>query len=154
MPWIDTENDLGAFVKGVISAPAPKQVLAVSEWMTLREWLRLWSSTTGVKARFEQLQPEGDPKDDPTGMQVVFVELVQFLQECGFTGNNPDILTPEDVSDNANLRSLHCTDNLDSLKSRDMLSHVPRLPTIWLVKTGRSCVHELHTQYVTVSLCL
>ena len=98
MPWIDVEKDVGAFVKALIDAPAPTQVLAISEWMTCKEWLKIWSASTGVKSRFEEAQAGDHPSDDPTGLKLEFLQTSQFLVDFGFTGGDPDVLMPEDVS--------------------------------------------------------
>lgn len=98
MPWIDIDHDLGAFVNALIAAPAPTQVLAASEWLTPKEWLQLWSAATDVKARFEEATSKDAPEDDATGLQLGFAQTGKFLQEFGYTGNDPDVLMPEEVS--------------------------------------------------------
>lgn len=98
MPWIDVEKDAGAFVKVLIDAPAPTQILAVSEWMTCKKWLDLWSATTGVRSRFEEAPYEAATTDDPSGLKLEFVQTAQFLMDFGFTGEDPDVLLPADVS--------------------------------------------------------
>ena len=98
MPWIDVEKDAGGFVKALIDAPAPTQILAVSEWMTCRKWLDVWSATTGVRSRFEEADPEAATADDPSGLKLEFFQTGQFLVDFGFTGGDSDVMLPEDVS--------------------------------------------------------
>ena len=57
MPYIDIEKDTGSYVHALIKAPAPTQVLAVSEWATPRQWLEQWSQATGVASRIERAGP-------------------------------------------------------------------------------------------------
>jgi hypothetical protein len=98
MPYIDIEKDAGAFVHALIKAPAPTQILAVSEWCTSREWLEQWSRVTGVKSRIEQADAGEFQGDDPTGFMESVLETGQFISEFGFSGGDEMILMPEQVS--------------------------------------------------------
>jgi hypothetical protein len=98
MPYIDIEKDAGVFVHALIKAPAPTQVLAVSEWATCREWLEQWSRATGVKSCVEQASASEFQGDDPTGFMKSVLETGQFCGEFGFTGGDENILMPEQVS--------------------------------------------------------
>lgn len=98
MPYIDVEKDTGPFVKALIDAPAPTQVLAVSEWATAREWLALWSQVTAVGTRVEQADAEEFENNDPTGFMRSILETGRFVGELGFTGGDEKILMPHDVS--------------------------------------------------------
>ena len=98
MPYIDVERDTGSFVKALIDAPAPTQVLALSKWATPREWLSLWSQVTGVATRIEQAAAAEFEGDDPTGFMRSVFETGQFVGEFGFTGSDEKISMPEDVS--------------------------------------------------------
>ena len=98
MPYIDVERDTGSFVKALIDAPAPTQVLALSKWATPREWLALWTQVTGVATRIERAAAAEFEGDDPTGFMRSVFETGQFVGEFGFTGSDEKISMPEDVS--------------------------------------------------------
>lgn len=99
MPWIDVQNDTGAFVKALIDAPAGTQVLGVGEWMTNKEFLDLWSSTTGVPSRFvEPTLDEADTTQDPTGLSLAFLQTALFIRDFGFAGGDPAIVSPDEAS--------------------------------------------------------
>jgi hypothetical protein len=98
MPYIDVERDTGSFVKALIDAPAPTQVLGLSKWATPNEWLALWSEVTGIAARIEQASSEEFERNDPTGLMKSVSQTGQFVGEFGFTGSDEKILMPEDVS--------------------------------------------------------
>jgi hypothetical protein len=83
----------------LIRAPAPIQVLAVSEWATPQEWLEQWSRITGVKSRIERADFDQFRADDPTGFMGMMLETSGFMEEFGFTGKDKNILMPEEVSD-------------------------------------------------------
>jgi len=98
MPYIDVERDIGSFVKALIDAPAPTQVLALSKWATPREWLALWSQVTGFASRIAQADAEEFKGNDSTGFMRSVFETGQFVSEFGFTGSDERILMPGDVS--------------------------------------------------------
>ena len=130
MPWIDVEKDTGAYVKALIEAPAPTQILGVSEWLTCREWLTLWSSITGVPSRFEAADPaQLNVDNDPTGLTHGFLQTAQFMADFGFTGGDTDVLMPEDVS-TGQLFFKTCADYRRSLIRRASRFLAPRLLTI------------------------
>lgn len=57
-----------------------------------------WGSITKVKARYEDVFTDAPVTDDPSGFKLLLQEVSQFANEFGFTGGDPSILTPEDVS--------------------------------------------------------
>lgn len=99
VPYIDVEKDTGSYVHALIKAPAPIQVLAVSEWATSHEWMEQWSRITGVKGRVERADFDQFRGDDPTGFMGMMLETSGFIVEMGFAGGDKNILTPEEVSD-------------------------------------------------------
>jgi len=92
MPYIDVERDIGSFVKALIDAPAPTQVLALSKWATPTEWLALWSQVTLAQADAEEFKG-----NDSTGFMRSVFETGQFVSEFGFTGSDERILMPGDL---------------------------------------------------------
>lgn len=115
MPYIDVEKDTGSYVHALIQAPAPTQVLAVSEWATAQQWLEKWSKATGVASRAERVDVDQFKADDPTGFMGMMIETSGFIEELGFAGGDKRILMPEQVSriDTSWLN----VDNTDSLTS-------------------------------------
>ncbi|GAB7324559.1 hypothetical protein MBLNU13_g08459t1 [Cladosporium sp. NU13] len=97
MPYIDIEKDTGSYVHALIKAPAPTQVLAVSEWATPRQWLEKWSQATSVASRIERAGPEQFKGDDPTGFMGMMIETSGFIEELGFAGGDRRILMPEEL---------------------------------------------------------
>ena len=98
VPYIDVEKDTGTYVHALIKAPAPTQVLAVSEWATPQQWLEQWSQITGVPSRIERADFDQFKGDDPTGFMGMMLETSGFMEELGFTGRDKNILMPEEVS--------------------------------------------------------
>ena len=104
MPYIDVEKDTGSYVHALIKAPAPTQVLAVSEWATVQQWLGQWSEATGVASRAERVDFDEFRSDDPTGFMGMMIETSGFIEELGFAGGDKRILMPEEVSDTCRKR--------------------------------------------------
>ena len=99
VPYIDIEKDTGTYVHALIKAPAPTQVLAISEWASPQEWLEQWSRITGVQSHIEQADFDQFRADDPTGFMGMMLETSGFMDDFGFTGKDRDILMPEEVSE-------------------------------------------------------
>jgi hypothetical protein len=118
MPYIDVEKDTGSYVHALIKAPAPTQVLAVSEWATPQQWLEKWSQATGVASRIERAGLEQFKGDDPTGFMGMMIETSGFIEELGFAGGDKRILMPEEVSCiEANRRKANDTNSLTSWRN-------------------------------------
>jgi len=115
MPYIDVDKDAGSYIHALIKAPAPTQVLAVSEWATAQQWLEQWSQATGVASRAEQADLDQFKGDDPTGFMKMMLETSGFIDELGFAGGDKRILMPEEVS-NSDTYQLR-TNNTDRLFS-------------------------------------
>ena len=79
MPYIDVEKDTGSYIHALIKAPAPTQVLAVSEWATVHQWLEQWSEATGVASRAERVDFDQFRGDDPTGFMGMMIETSGFI---------------------------------------------------------------------------
>ena len=97
IPWIDVSRDTGAFVKALIDAPAGLQVVGASEYLSARQWLQLWSAHTGIKAAYELTTLEEFSGHDPTGLMREVGELLMYIEEFGFDGGDPNILTADQV---------------------------------------------------------
>lgn len=95
---MNVENDTGSFVHALFEAPAPVQVLVVSEWATAKDWSERWSQITGVRSNVKQADPSVFRGEDPTGFMKMMLETSEFMEELGFTGGDKKILLPEEVS--------------------------------------------------------
>jgi len=73
-------------------------VLGVSEWMSVKDFFALLCAHLGVEGHYEHMSLEAFVVDDPLGVKVGFGQTVLFVEEFGFSGGNPDVLLPENVS--------------------------------------------------------
>ena len=65
---------------------------------------QLWGDTLGVKATFNQVSEESFFKGMPEPLSQELGDAFRYVQEYGYTGNDPDVVTVEQVSpDNLDL---------------------------------------------------
>ncbi|KAK5155039.1 hypothetical protein LTS14_005994 [Recurvomyces mirabilis] len=107
IPWVDVERDTGAFVHALTKASPGTHVLGVSEWLGTGKYLELLFDHLGVKGRFEDISFEAAVQNDPLGLKLQFAEGFRFAEEFGYTGGDPEVVSPDDVGV---IRPSHCVD--------------------------------------------
>jgi hypothetical protein len=136
IPFVVTHKDTGAFVKALVDLPPGTDLLSVSEQMTWPKWTEAWSDTLKVKATFKQVSVDEFWAGTPEPVKDELVETFAYVDEFGYTGRDPDILTLDQVSpicSKATKFRLIC----GSLVSK---SRLHRWKSISKMKTGRqSC---------------
>jgi hypothetical protein len=97
-PFIVAHRDTGPFVKTLVDMPPGQDVLAASQSMTWPEWIKIWGNVLGVKARYERVSGDDFLNGLPEPMKIEFLDTYNFVEEFGFTGGDPAVLMPEQVS--------------------------------------------------------
>ncbi|KAK1061312.1 hypothetical protein LTR74_011196 [Friedmanniomyces endolithicus] len=96
IPFIVTHKDTGAFVKAlVVDLPAGKHILGVSESMTWPAWTKLWAEVVGVQATFERVSEAEFWAGLPKAFTDVLAPDFAFVDEFGYTGGDPEVMTAE-----------------------------------------------------------
>lgn len=98
MPFVVAHEDTGAFVKALVDLPPGKNLLGVSEHMTWPEWTKLWGEVLGVKATFKQVSEDDYFRGAPDPLKKELAETFAYVEEFGYTGGDPEVLTVEQVS--------------------------------------------------------
>ncbi len=98
IPFVVAHRDTGPLVKALVDAPPGKHLLGVSQNMSFSEWTALWGSVLGVKAGFKQVSTDEFFKNVPEWLKKELVDSYGYMVEFGFTGGDPDVLTPDQVS--------------------------------------------------------
>ena len=98
MPFIIEHEDTGLFVRGLVDLPPKTNILGVSEYMSWAEWTKLWGEVMGVKTTFKQVSDDEFFEDAPAAMKEEFVETFAFIEEFGFTGSDPEVVSLDQVS--------------------------------------------------------
>lgn len=96
-PFIDTERDTGGFVKALVDLPPDNHLLAVSEHMTLPEWMRVWGRVHGVKAGYQRITRKELFTGIPGPAADEMGDTFDYIHEFGYTGGDPTILEAEEV---------------------------------------------------------
>jgi hypothetical protein len=91
IPFVVTHKDTGAFVKVLVDLPSGTDLLGVSEQMT-------WSDTLKVKATFKQVSVDEFWAGTPEPVKDELVETFAYVNEFGYIGRDPDVLTVDQVS--------------------------------------------------------
>lgn len=97
-PFVAAEEDTGPIVKAMIDDEPGKSVIGHRGWTSVRELMETVTKVTGMKAEAIQL-PEGQSKFEGAGeLQVELDECMSFFNEFGYTGGDPEIIDPTQVS--------------------------------------------------------
>lgn len=98
MPLVVAERDAGAFAKAlVVDLPVGKNLMGVSEWMTFDEYAELWGRVNGVKTNYKTISKEEFFEGVPDILAKELGDSFDYIEEFGFTGGDPDVLSPEQV---------------------------------------------------------
>ncbi|KAH9906391.1 putative hscarg dehydrogenase [Xylariomycetidae sp. FL2044] len=106
VPHVVAHRDTGAFVKALVDMPAGKDIFAVSEWMTFPEWMEIWGRVLGVKAGYQQVTHEELFKAVPEEFKKEIGDSFDYIEEFGFTGNDPNVLDPKELGIKLSLTSM------------------------------------------------
>ena len=99
-PFIAAEEDSGPIVKALVENSAGKNVIGHRGWMSLRELMRAFTAATGMEAEAIRL-PEVQSQFAQAGdIRVELEESMAYLNEIGYTGGDPDVIDPQEVSFN------------------------------------------------------
>ncbi|TVY83736.1 NmrA-like family domain-containing protein [Lachnellula suecica] len=97
LPWVVTHKDTGAFVKALVDSPPGTNLLGTSEDMTMTDWTKLWGETLGEKASVKQVSYHEFFNGVPDPMKLEFTQAFSNMEEFGYTGGDPDVLTVEQL---------------------------------------------------------
>ncbi|KAI9899692.1 hypothetical protein N3K66_006153 [Trichothecium roseum] len=98
MPFVVAHKDTGAFVKAlVVDLPAGKDLVGVSEYMTLPAWAELWGRVHGVDVEYRQVSSEELFEGVPEPLMREIRDGFDYIHEFGLTGGDPDVLEPSQL---------------------------------------------------------
>ncbi|TVY62421.1 NmrA-like family domain-containing protein 1 [Fusarium oxysporum f. sp. cubense] len=102
LPWIFVERDTGVYVKALLENSPGKDILAVSEMATWRDFWTLWANTQEVKLEIQVVSVENFFQSLPAVLRREFQESLMYIVEFGYTGSDPDVCyTLQDLSPGA-----------------------------------------------------
>ncbi|KAK0865502.1 hypothetical protein LTS02_005304 [Friedmanniomyces endolithicus] len=96
-PWIDVERDTGAFVKALLDAPGGTQVVGASEYLNGSEYFKLLCDHLGAKGTYTEVPFDSMVSDDPTGFKLEIAQVYAFVNEFGYDGGDPEVVTADEL---------------------------------------------------------
>ncbi|KAJ5902337.1 hypothetical protein N7495_002865 [Penicillium taxi] len=113
IPMVHTK-DTGNFVDALLYLPAGTNMLAFGDRLTWADYVKLWTSITGIPARFEKTTVEDHSKLEPADHSAEMAEMYGYMQDIGFEGGDPSVVYSRDV-----VPQIPCTGIADYIKSED-----------------------------------
>ena len=93
-PLLVTE-DTGAFVDLLVRSPPGQDLMGVSEMASYKDFMKLWTETTGVSSEVREITVEELDKAIPGGLGREYGESSANSAEFGW---GKDLVLPKDVS--------------------------------------------------------
>lgn len=97
-PYVDASGDTGTFVSLLVKAGPGKQLLGASDPMSIHDFVQKWSKVLNIPAKIELVTIEEREKQFPRGLGKEAAHSLLFSLEYGWTGPDPEVLMPTDVS--------------------------------------------------------
>jgi len=91
-------SDAGYYVRAIMEVGPGKNVLGFSDRMTWDEYVKLWSSITGVPAKFSKTTVAEHAKLAPGGYGEEMAEMYAYAMDFGYDGSDPSVHYAKDVS--------------------------------------------------------
>jgi hypothetical protein len=98
LQWINASGDTGKIVRALVRAGPGKDVLGVSESLSYGDFLKIWGEVNGVPTRYKVISNEEFRTLMPEPVSHEFQEMFSWIDEIGYYGNQPDALSPSEVS--------------------------------------------------------
>ncbi|KAL3464481.1 NAD(P)-binding protein [Aspergillus heterothallicus] len=95
MLFLVAHKDTGAFVSALVAMPANKHLIGVSEILSWSQWVQLWGKVHGVAATYRQVPEEEYFNGFPYPLMVELRDTFRYVQEFGYTGGDPEVMTAE-----------------------------------------------------------
>ena len=96
MPFVDPENDPGSLTLALLASSTVHNLAACRQWMTMREFIELWSKVHNSKATIKT----GPMTTAPPEFLEEINDIVDFQVEYGYYGHAVDdtLVDPPSVS--------------------------------------------------------
>ena len=98
VPFVFAHKDTGPFVKALAELKPGVNLLAYGEELTWPQFVKMWGDILGVNAVYKQVSDEQPFAGVLEAFTGEFIEAFGFVNELGFTGGDPGIVTADQVS--------------------------------------------------------
>ncbi|EXJ90191.1 hypothetical protein A1O1_03290 [Capronia coronata CBS 617.96] len=98
LPMIATDEDTGLFVKALVDTEPGKNLITYREWMSLEEFIKVWSKVLGVKAKNVPFPDDFAWEGTPIELKRAIIEILAFCDEFGYQArDDPSVNHPKDL---------------------------------------------------------
>lgn len=99
LPHIAQDEDSGPFTKALLESPPGKNLIAYRAWLTLDEFLVIWSRTLNIKAKAVKLPYDLPLEGIPPEIDDEMAQMAAWCEEFGYEArDDPSVIHPKDVS--------------------------------------------------------
>lgn len=106
-PFVVTHLDTGVFVRALLlKAPPGTPMLGYSQKGTYVEFWTLWSTVTGSKVEFKEMEADEFYSEVPEAIRAEVYESAAYDKEFGWTGGDPSVVDVWTVDPEAKTTSL------------------------------------------------
>lgn len=98
-PHVAAEEDSGPFTKALLESPPGRNLIAYRAWLTLDEFIEIWSRVLNIKAKVISLPYDTVMEGVPEELDLELTEMAQYSAEFGYEArDDPSVVHPKDVS--------------------------------------------------------
>ena len=107
LPLIAAEEDSGPFVEALVKDGPGKNLIAYREWLTMDEFVQLFTKTTGIPAKLTVFaEGESNLGHLPAELRAEMSDTFAYFNECGYEArDDPTVIHPSQVSGMSDLSS-------------------------------------------------
>jgi hypothetical protein len=99
LPHVAPDEDSGPFTKALLASPPGKNLIGYRSWLTLDEYLEVWSRALGIKAKAVKLPYDLRLEGVPEEIDEEMAEMAGYCADCGYEArDDPSLIHPKDVS--------------------------------------------------------
>lgn len=98
LPFIVAHEDTGPLTKALVDVRPGQHLLAYREWLTFAEFAEIWGRALSVEAEYLPSEPGAKWQGLPDDLRLDIEECADYVDEFGFSGGDPTVIHPKDVS--------------------------------------------------------
>ncbi|KAK6222482.1 nad -binding protein [Colletotrichum tabaci] len=106
LPFVAPEEDTGPIVKGLVEGEPGKHVIGYREFISQEELVDIFARVTGLESKLVTVPEYEFFAKMPPNLRVPLGESMAFIDEFGYTGGDPSVVSPKDIQPSPSLQSV------------------------------------------------
>jgi len=99
LPHIAHDEDTGPLTKALLDSPPGKNLIAYRAWLSLDEFLEVWSRALNLKAKTARLPYDLSLDSIPPEIDDEMAQMAAWCEDFGYEArDDPSVIHPKDVS--------------------------------------------------------